>query len=552
MSIRTKSVPNVFRTPRAFFTSPFTLLLLFLSLFSGAVFSQERRGNLVTVEWLERELQRGTVLVLDASPAFQYAKEHIPGAINADFFAYGGADYSADSLSRRYQRWGLSRRSTVVLYDRDRPMMAMRLFFDLYRHGFPVHNLFILDGGLSRWKSAGKPVAATPTPAPPPGTFTVTQTVADAEATLQEVLTATGDRTSNTLVEALDAQWHYGGTQFFSRPGHIPYSVLLPSDDFFREDKTFKSDAEIRTMLQYHGVSPQQTVYTYCGGGIAASVPYFALKFLLNYPSVKLFSASELGWLQDERELPFWTYSAPYRLRETDWVTSWGGKMMRMYGVSKMNIVDIRSSAEYAKGHIPFAINLPLDTLRRYASQTDILTEKVLDAGLHPAYETVIVSGRGVTKESALAFVLLEHCGMQKVSLFSDSDELFVQRGAKLVSDKTGVVSQRTNAAQLRPRNGIVLTDPYRTTGLYPKVFIASGRTLPEHRAGATVVHLPYASFLDGNGKPKAAKEIWKILHDAGIPRYGEFICISEDPAEAAMNYVILLLMGFPDIKILL
>ena len=52
-------------------------------------------------------------------------------------------------------------------------------------------------------------------------------------------------------------------------------------------------------------------------GGIAASVPFFALKFIADYPKVKLYQESELGWLQDERQLPYWTYDAETRSRYT-------------------------------------------------------------------------------------------------------------------------------------------------------------------------------------------------------------------------------------------
>ncbi len=37
----------------------------------------------------------------------------------------------------------------------------------------------------------------------------------------------------------------------------------------------------------------------------------------------------------------------------------------------------------------------------------------------------------------------------------------------------------------------------------------------------------------------------------AGVPRYAELVCFSGDPGEAALNYFILKLMGFPDIKVL-
>ena len=32
-------------------------------------------------------------------------------------------------------------------------------------------------------------------------------------------------------------------------------------------------------------------------------------------------------WLEDERELPYWTYDAPFLMRETDRVQFWGGPL---------------------------------------------------------------------------------------------------------------------------------------------------------------------------------------------------------------------------------
>jgi 3-mercaptopyruvate sulfurtransferase SseA len=43
----------------------------------------------------------------------------------------------------------------------------------------------------------------------------------------------------------------------------------------------------------------------------------------------------------------------------------------------------------------------------------------------------------------------------------------------------------------------------------------------------------------------------WTILTKAGVPRHAELVCYSEDPGEAAVNYFILKLMGFPDVKVL-
>jgi 3-mercaptopyruvate sulfurtransferase SseA len=100
-------------------------------------------------------------------------------------------------------------------------------------------------------------------------------------------------------------------------------------------------------------------------------------------------------------------------------------------------------------------------------------------------------------------------------------------------------------------RKDLVITNPASTQGAYPKVYIASGKDMPAKSQDGKVVHVPYTDLLNADGTPKAAKDIWSVLEKAGVPRYAELVCISDDPGEAAVNYFILKLMGFPDIKVL-
>src|SRR5580765_3605636 len=131
------------------------------------------RGNLVDVHWLEKNLKNPDVLILDASPQ-SYAAQHIPGAINANVFAlfsYGVGGAPIAQTEQLFQSWGISSGKKIVMYDPGGTYLATRLFFDLDYHGFPTKNLFILDGGLSKWQKEGLPVTKDPTPAPQSGTF---------------------------------------------------------------------------------------------------------------------------------------------------------------------------------------------------------------------------------------------------------------------------------------------------------------------------------------------------------------------------------------------
>ncbi len=518
------------------------------------------KGNLVSVNWLENNLKSADVLILDASPAQMYAAQHIPGALSVDLFTYGGREVPVPDMEQRFQSWGISVGKKIVMYDRGAPMMATRLFYDLYYHGFPAKDLFILDGGLSKWQELGKAVTKDLTPAPQKGSFRITRMNEDARVRLPEFLTATGDQKNNALVEALDANWHYGELAFFDRPGHIPTGILLPSSDFYNPDKTFKTAEEIKRMLDYFGVKPEQRIYTYCGGGIAASVPFFTLKFMLNYPNVKLYSESEIGWLQDQRDLPYWTYDAPFLMREANWLKTWGGRMLRMYGVAQVSVLDVRPADAFNQGHVPFALNIPAEVFRSHVANPDKLAEILGPAGVNASHEAVVISGAGLTKESALAFVMLERLGQKKVSVLMDSLEKWAQPGFAVTKEATQVGPKKApqdlsilpTTYPVNPRKDVIIADPKSTHGLYPKVFISSGRNVSAKPPEGAVIHVPYTDLLNADGRPKAAKDIWTLLAKAKVPRYAEIICFSDDPGEAAANYFILKLMGYPDVKVLM
>ncbi|HEU5163324.1 MAG TPA: rhodanese-like domain-containing protein [Thermoanaerobaculia bacterium] len=532
-----------------------TLAMLLLCLFAPLAASAGE-GNLVDPAWLEAH--RTEVLILDASAPQVYAAGHVPGAVSVDIFGYGAQETPPAEMEKRLQSWGVDPARTIVVYDGGGTFLATRVFFTLAYHGFPIEKLKVLDGGFAKWQAAGLPVAKDAS-VPAPGSFKVSGPDEALRVRLPEVLQGSGDRENYVLLEALGPDWHYGQVAPFDRPGHIPNSVLLPAADFFNADKTFKSPDELRKMLAYMKVRPEQKVFSYCGGGIAASVPFFALKYILGFPSVELFIESELGWLKDERQLPHWTYDAPGVMRQAEWLASWNGKMMRMYGVSGISIVDVRTKEAYDEGHVPFAVNVPAETFRGRLASPAMLATALGAAGVDPALEAVIVSGAGITREAALAFALLEKIGQKKVSILIDSTEKSAARGLTMTKEPTIVGAPKTPAdLAVRPvsyaanvRSGVIVPDAKSTRGVYPKVFLASGATLPSKPPAGTVIHVPYASLLNEDGTPKAAKDIWAILAKAGVSRYAEIVTVADDPADAAVNYYILKLMGWPDVKML-
>lgn len=310
-------------------------------------------------------------------------------------------------------------------------------------------------------------------------------------------------------------------------------------------------------MLAYLGVRPDQQVHAHCGGGIAASVPFFAAKLLAGYPQVKLYKGSQLEWLRDDRGLPFWTYDAPNLTRDKLWLSGWGSQMMRMFGVARLSVVDVRSAATFTQSHVPFAINVPAEVFRRHLGSPGKLAEALGAAGVDAAHEAVIVSSGGINPDSALAFLMLEKLGQARVSVLSESVDDWGFAGLPLTKEADAadpkknppglLPKPRNYSANLRP--GIAIDGAQDTKGLYPKVYLASGKSLPAKVPEGKVIHVPYTDLVNDNGTPKAAKDIWGALAKAGLSRYAEIVTIADDPGEAAANYFLLKLMGFPDIK---
>jgi 3-mercaptopyruvate sulfurtransferase SseA len=517
-------------------------------------------ANLVTVDWLQKNLGSDELVLIDATGTKAYATKHIPGAVGVDLWRYGLPTQTTPAdMQKRVQSWGIDRDKKVVVYDEGGGQMAPWMFYELYYWGFPAGNLFILDGGLAKWEASGGAVTKEPTLAKT-GNFQVTTTREDARVRLNEFMAATGDKSKHAVVEALEPTYHYGGTQWFSLAGHVPNALMMPTADFYNADKTFKSPEEIRRMASYLGIKPEQEIESHCGGGIAATVPFFALRFVSGYPNVRVYRESQLEWLQDERGLPMWTYDAPNMKREAPWLNSWNAPMMRMYGVAKLNVIDVRSPEAYQQGHVPFAVNIPADVFRSGLDDPKKLASILGPAGVNPAWEAVIVSNGGVNESSALAYLALEKAGQKKISVLMDSVDDFGLRGFQLAKEPTIVGAPKSpQELAVRPavynpsvRGDLTVANANDTKGIYPKVFIASGKSVPVKSPGGKVVHVPYTDLVNANGTPRPAAEIWNILAKAGVPRYAEIIVFADEPGAAAVNYFVMKLMGFPDVKVLL
>ena len=127
----------------------------------------------VSTDWLAEHLKDRNVAVVDGSylvlqkrdARAEYLKEHIPGAVFFDVDAI--ADHSTElphmlpgpaQFGEATGALGIGNDTTVVIYDSVGLYSAPRVWWTF--RVFGARNVYILDGGLPKWKAEGRPLEA--------------------------------------------------------------------------------------------------------------------------------------------------------------------------------------------------------------------------------------------------------------------------------------------------------------------------------------------------------------------------------------------------------
>ena len=374
---------------------------------------------------------------------------------------------------------------------------------------------------MTKWRADGLPVSAEATPAPKAGKLQDHPRGRAGEDRLPELVAAAGDRKNHVLLDALGPEYHYGAAAFFNKQGHIPNAVLMTAEDFYNADKTFKSPQEIRRMLAA-GIRADQEVHSHCGGGGAAAVPYFAIRHIAGPPEGEALGGVADG-LAAGRSRPC---VLDLRRARDDarhrWLHSWGGKMMRMFGVARVSVVDVRAPSAYAQGHVPFAVNVTGETsggMRRTRASSRSCWS--LGRGHHarsrdrlrrrrdPRCGTRLPRAREARAEEGLDLHGLAR--IPGVARKMARHNFGVTKEATIVGKPAKPTDMAVAPVSYVPalKEGTILADPKAGGGPFPKVFIASGAAVPARAMDGKVVHVPYTDLLKADGTPKAAKDIW-------------------------------------------
>jgi thiosulfate/3-mercaptopyruvate sulfurtransferase len=262
----------------------------------------------VTTDWLAANLGAPGLVVLDGSfylpamrrnPAAEYLAGHIPGAIRFDIDEI--ADHSTDlphmlpspeNFAAAVGELGISDQDTIVAYDGHGMFSSPRVWFTFRLFG--VDNVFILEGGLPKWKAEGRPLESGPVTRPTKAF--AARSGGGAVASLTRVQQALASHSAQ-IVDARSAE-RFRGEAPEPRPGirsgRMPGSYNVPSSAIVKDGRLLPPD-QLRQAFAASGVDLDKPIITSCGSGVSAAILWLALDAIGRAPAA-LYDGSWSEW----------------------------------------------------------------------------------------------------------------------------------------------------------------------------------------------------------------------------------------------------------------
>ena len=248
------------------------------------------RENFVTTDWLASRLGEPDLGVIDASwhmpstgrsGAAEFRLGHIPGAVFFDIDAV--SDHSTElphmlpgpkHFGEAAAALGIGDTDTIVVYDSLGLYSAARVWLTFRIFG--AKNVYILDGGLPKWKTEGRALE-TGESKRQPQKFHAEMNVG-AVATLADMRMAVVDKSAQ-IVDARSAE-RFAGKAPEPRPGlrsgHMPGAFNVPFDRVL-DNGNLASRERVEAAFRNAGVDLDKPIITSCGSGMTAAILTFAL-----------------------------------------------------------------------------------------------------------------------------------------------------------------------------------------------------------------------------------------------------------------------------------
>ncbi|MBI3449110.1 MAG: sulfurtransferase [Acidobacteria bacterium] len=239
--------------------------------------------RIVSTKWLDDNIIRPEILIVDVRPREIFDQGHIPGAywldegqmVRRDGAA--AAPLPAAEFKTLMESVGIGAGVHVIAVDDIGGKLATRLWWALGYYGFD--DVSLLDGGYDKWRTEGRAMTsdypfhrdAVFTPKPRPERVATAEAVRDWKKT----------HPAGLVVDARSAGEYDGTVLKFRRGGHVPGAINVNWDGAFdvKDDfRVFRSAPALQSWLTKSGITKDSQAVVYCLDGRRATHLLFSME----------------------------------------------------------------------------------------------------------------------------------------------------------------------------------------------------------------------------------------------------------------------------------
>ncbi len=261
---------------------------------------------LVDADWVQDHLKDSSVRLIEVDvDTTAYEQGHIPGAVGFNWQKelqdqVIRAPMSKEQLEALLRRVGVSNDTTIVLYGDNNNWFAAWAFWILKYYGH--RDVRLLDGGRVKWLADKREITSVV-----PSYARTNYIAKDPQSEIRAFRNQVMESLENSGVRLVDVRspGEYSGEllapahlpqEGAQRGGHIPGAANIPWGMAVREDGTFKSADDLRSLYEGKGITSDKEVIAYCRIGERSSHTWFVLHYLLGYPRVRNYDGSWTEW----------------------------------------------------------------------------------------------------------------------------------------------------------------------------------------------------------------------------------------------------------------
>ncbi len=253
--------------------------------------------SLVNTDWVEKNIDK--LKIIDCSWHMpnverdghkEYLESHIKNAIFFDLDKNSDQNTDLPHMLANNNDWekiiskmGITNDNEVVIYDNSDVLSSCRCWYNFIYFGHNNKLVHVLDGGLKKWTSEGKPTTKEILK------IRTTKYIASERKNLVKNKSQINEniiKQEFKIVDARNRERFEGKVEEPRkglRSGSIPKSMCIPFRELINDDNTFKNEKEIINIFKKTlGKGITTNIVFSCGSGVTASVLALAYSLINN------------------------------------------------------------------------------------------------------------------------------------------------------------------------------------------------------------------------------------------------------------------------------